>query len=157
MADTQATKPKRRRWLSYSLRTLFIAMTVIGVGLGWKFERVRKQRRAVAAIKEVGGSVWYDYELDAAGNTIPNATPPGPASFRKLVGDDFFANVVRVHLYGTPVSDLSPLERLANLKELYLEGTQVTDLSLLEGLGAEACAFWLVILKLSSMANRSSE
>ena len=56
---TTTTKPKRR-WLRFSLRTLLIFMLVVCVAVGWKFERVRKQRVAVAWVQEMGGTVYYE-------------------------------------------------------------------------------------------------
>ena len=54
------SKP-RRRWFQFSLRTLFVLLTVLCVWLAVTVERVRKQREAVAAIEAVGGSVFYEY------------------------------------------------------------------------------------------------
>ena len=56
--------PKTRpRWLRFSLRTLLVVVTVLGVWLGVQVNPVRKQRNAVAWIQEVGGTVTYDYEI----------------------------------------------------------------------------------------------
>ena len=50
------SKP-RRRWFQYSLRTLLVLVTVLCVWLGVTVNRARKQREAVAAIQELGGTV----------------------------------------------------------------------------------------------------
>ena len=44
MIDTP--RPKRR-WYQYTLRTLFVLMTVLAVALGWYVHRVRQQKRAM--------------------------------------------------------------------------------------------------------------
>ena len=49
-----ARKP-RRRWLQISLRTLLILVTLLSIGLGWVVNRGERQRRAVAALEEMGG------------------------------------------------------------------------------------------------------
>lgn len=97
-----------RRYLRYSLRTAFIVLTVGCVWLGAQVERVRKQREAVAKIRACGGGVQYDWELPWLDSHPLTATfwesedwhPPGPAWLRRLIGDDFFQRVDRVHFLG---------------------------------------------------------
>src|SRR2546430_2697661 len=68
--DTTAvvtTTRSKCRWLPrFSLRALFIAMTVLGAGLGvfgnfWL--RLRQQRMIVGKIREAGYIVHYTYEF----------------------------------------------------------------------------------------------
>jgi len=47
LAMSGPTKP-RRRWLSYSLRTLFVLVTLLCVWLGLYANRAERQKRAVA-------------------------------------------------------------------------------------------------------------
>ena len=54
------------------------------VWLGWKIERARKQREAVAWVQELGGELSCDSES------------PGPQWLRKRLGRHFFDDVVRV-------------------------------------------------------------
>ena len=54
------SKP-RRRWFQFSLRTLFVLLTVLCVLLAVTVERARKQWEAVAAIRELRGEVRYEY------------------------------------------------------------------------------------------------
>ena len=108
-----ATHTKRkRRILRFSIRTLLIVLTIFCVALGWKVERARKQREAVAWVHEMGGSVNYDYELDDDGSSAPDAKPPGSEWLRKQLGRDFFDDVVRVSLTEVGVSDVTPLSGL---------------------------------------------
>jgi hypothetical protein len=48
-----------RRWAQLSLRTLLVIVTVLCVVLGMWIVPAERQRRAVAAIEAVGGSVEY--------------------------------------------------------------------------------------------------
>ena len=48
-----------RRWLQFSLRTAFVALTVGCVWLGWATERAKKRGKAIDAILSAGGSVGY--------------------------------------------------------------------------------------------------
>jgi hypothetical protein len=143
-ATPHAAKPKaRRRWLSFSLRTLLIFVTLAGCGFGWlglKFQEARRQQAIVAAIEKLDGWVQYDYQLDSQGDYKPNATPPGPAWLHSLLGDDFFRTVYSVGAWGFLVSgrqdrpfrdtDLEFVEGLTTLKVLVLFGTQVSDAGL---------------------------
>ena len=83
-------------------------------------QRARQQKAAVEAIVKLGGTVEYDYEVDGSGNVIRGAEPPGPARLRRLLGDDFFTNVVGVGFMGTRITDaaLQHLKRLTQLKGL---------------------------------------
>src|SRR6185312_3759623 len=80
---------RSRRYLTFSLRSLFVVTTALAVWLGIVVNRAREQREAVKAIEAVGGYVVYDWEW----NTPVPEEPPGPAWLRRLTGDDFFQNV----------------------------------------------------------------
>ena len=153
---TEPTKPKpKRRWWQYSLRTFFVLLTVLCVWLGWMAHRANEQRKAVAAIIELGGTVYYDYQLDHSRNPINDAEPPGWKWMVQLVGVDYLHNAVAVEisvlspleaplrqlpalkkleLFSTQVSDVTPLVGLKNLEGLLLHDTRVSDLTPLAGL-----------------------
>lgn len=63
-----------RRFLRFRLRAFLIAITslslLFGV-LGWKVEKVRRQREAVQWIMSVGGSVNYSFEMEESKNDVP--------------------------------------------------------------------------------------
>jgi internalin A len=128
----------RRRWLQFSLRTLFIATALFALWLGFKVHRVRQQKAAVAALEasDSGNSVCYDYQFDRSGKMIPNASPPGPAWFRRLVGEDYFRSVRWVRLGQPTDEDLAQLGHFPRLQELIFRGPFVTEegLSHLQGL-----------------------
>lgn len=95
----------------------------------------------------------YDYAIDQAYGHPVNAQAPGPGWLRRVLGADLFADVVRVNLDSTDVTDaqleclenlpqlrwvnlfntritnagLKHLQRLRHLERLELGGTQVTD------------------------------
>jgi len=138
--DPHPPKPKRR-WYQFSLRTLLVFVLLASVGLSWfamKLHQARKQREAVEAILKAGGWVTYDFELADTGTLTPGAEPPAPPWLRKVLGDDFFRDVVRLHVSGPGCGDaeLEHLEGLTKLEEVSLSFAQVTDAGLahLEGL-----------------------
>lgn len=146
-----ASTPRRFRWqrlVQYRLRTLVILTTVIAVWLGWWSHTARRQRAAVAAIKEAKGRVWYDFQVRQL-----KQPPNCPFWLVHALGVDYFASVEHLCiditddrlgdikclttvkwlvLTNTPVTD-TILERLKGftvLQGLCLDGTQVTDVGL---------------------------
>ncbi|MCH7727821.1 MAG: leucine-rich repeat domain-containing protein [Planctomycetes bacterium] len=132
---TEPAKPKpRRRWLQYSLRTFFVLLTVFGVWLGVVVHRANAQRKVVEWVREMGGSVHYDYEYHADGQLIGDAKPPSPTWLVQLLGVDYFQGVSLVDFENQPVSDLTPLAGLTSLRWLEGDGTSVIDLTPLAGM-----------------------
>jgi hypothetical protein len=144
----------------FSLRTLLILVTLGAAAFGWfgiKMRQAQRQKESVAAVRNLGGIVGYDYEFDSVGNQKANASPPTPAWLRKTLGDDFFAEVKYVFLcgcgaddetlvlirgmprleslnisYTTKITDdgLANLASLTELRELRMSNTGVTDAGL---------------------------
>ena len=102
-------------------------MLIVGVALGWKVEKARRQRDVVAWILQSGGRVAYDYEWD--NGPLRNSTLPGPKWLRELLGIDFFDKVVLVDFTFIQVVDITPLAGLQRLECLDLDNTQVTDVT----------------------------
>ena len=124
-------KPRRRFW-QYSLRTLFVLVTVFCVWFGWLTYKANEQRKAVAWVREMGGRAYYDYEsFDELGMNIGEFEPPGPAWLDRLLGVDYRQEVEGVDLVDTQANDLTPLAGLKNLRWLAIRGTPVSDLTLL--------------------------
>lgn len=130
----KAEQPHKRRWFQYSIRSLMLVTLVIACVLGYISNEARKQRNAVAWVKEMGGDVEYDYLFEANGDAIPNAEPPGPDWLREWIGIDYFSDVAVVYIYENQVDDLSPLKDLTNLERLLLKNSPVSDISPLAGL-----------------------
>src|SRR4051794_14492552 len=86
----------RRRWLQFSLRTLLIVISLFAGWLAVQVNRAHRSQAAIAAIRQFGGQVQYDYETGADGLPVKNALPPGPAWLRNLIGVEYFANVKAV-------------------------------------------------------------
>lgn len=135
MADNPAnlaqTKIKVRHWFQFSVRTLVVAMIVVGIWLGIVTNRARRQREAVSAISQVGGTVCYDYQKAGKRPNAfdPRKLPPGPEWLRRLIGPEIFQDVVMVDLKGKPINDqlFNELRKLPKLENLNLNDTTITD------------------------------
>jgi hypothetical protein len=131
----------RLRWFQFRLQTALLLLTLICLLSGWLAVKARqavRQRQMVEEIKKLGGSVVYDWQLDAQGLWLPGAHVPGPKWLRSLLGDDFFQSVSNVGLDRAADSDsgLKYVEGLSQLQRLSVD-TRVTDAGLehLKGLG----------------------
>ena len=119
-----------RSLFRFSLASFFIALTVVGILLGLKVNRVAKQKAAVDLILRSGGRVAYHYEFDATGARLPEAEIPGPEWIRHLIGDDYFTTPAKVVIHRTKDltdQDLETLKPLRELVLLQLTGGQITD------------------------------
>lgn len=115
----------RRRFRTFSLRTLFVLLTVFGISLGWKVERAREQRRLAQAVRECGGGIWYDWQLDFSGfpdrigPLIRSSPEPAePAWLHRLVGVDMFHHVEMVIFAFSETPESSIIESVPHLKRL---------------------------------------
>jgi len=113
----------KRRWYQFGLRRFFVGILVIAIGCGWfaaKLQSARKQRRAVATIREWGGDI--DYSTSAA-----------PDWLMQLLGEDFFCSVTKVHVdkavYASD-AELAVLEPLTDVDCLYANRMSINDASL---------------------------
>jgi hypothetical protein len=118
----------------FSLRSLFVLVLGVAVPLNWLATEMRwatERRKLLEELVNSQGSVWYDYQVDASGD-LADDQPSEPAWLRQLLGEDFFASVVLLDLYGPNGTD-AWLERLcgvAELRDLILADTKVTDAGL---------------------------
>ena len=127
--------PHKRRWYQFSLRMLFVLVTLLSVGFGYlgiKIEQGRRQHWAVAAIANAGARVRYDYEYDVYDMWNLGAEPTSPVWMRKVLGDDFFASVRSVDLVGSRVDDaiLEHLRAIQQIRLMYLDSALITDAGL---------------------------
>jgi len=138
------------RWLQFSLRGFFVALTALGVWLGVAVQQAREQRKAVNAIEALGGAVVYDWEFHSSGrngnrmwcSVCSGAGPNGPAWLRRIIGDEFFQEVEAVQFlnhYDLATNSLNypgdsdlqkaipHLTRLRGLKAVVYESENASD------------------------------
>lgn len=120
MAPLTETKPKGR-WLQFSMRTMLVVVSMTCVALAVWVAPVERQRRAVAAIKALGGRVTY------VENKSASVSP-----FWRWLPQAYQDEVEEVSLTGTNVTDteLAHLGALTGLQKIYLYDTRLTDAGL---------------------------
>jgi hypothetical protein len=117
--------PIRRRWFQIRLRTLLIVTAVCAVGCAWLARRIdhkRNDREAVEAIVALRGHAIFDHQENLG------ESPSGPRWLRKLLGENFFREVVEVDIYDAQMDDATTkkLQGLTQLRMLRLRGTKFT-------------------------------
>ncbi len=108
MPHTEHKLKPKRRWLTYSLRSFFLIVTVGCVTFGFWAHWLAKQKAIVEWVKEQGGVCYYEFELNEKRNVITTPKRPGPHLAQTLLGDDYFANVVAVDIHFTNLKDIKP-------------------------------------------------
>jgi len=96
---------------------------------GMRMAHAAKQKALIEDIENMGGLVWYDFQFDADdSSTAGPPQPPGPLWLRRLLGNDFFINVVKLDLTQTEIPDagLEHFTDLTALQSLSL-GDRITD------------------------------
>lgn len=114
-------QPKRRRF-QLGLRTLLGLVALTAIWLGFVVNRAERQRRAVAAVRHLGGEVAYS-----------DGASWSPEWLRAWAHEDYFQSVTAVSLMDvTQVTDadLTHLEGLIALQLLWLHNTPVSDAGL---------------------------
>ncbi len=105
------------RYLRVSVRGLIVLVLVIGAGMGWLVRSARIQREAVAAIRNAGHHVVYNWEWsDEKG--VPPAGLWMPRWFVDHIGVDYFGHVASVWFNPTVAANdvaLAQAERFPGL------------------------------------------
>jgi hypothetical protein len=123
----EASPTKTRRWFSFSLRTLFVVMTVVCIWVGFKVNRARNVKNAIAEVERLGGKIVYLHCMDRP--TIPPPEPPGPKWLRNLIGDEFFVEVLQIELHTDQANDetIALIAKLPRMDSLVVTSNSITD------------------------------
>jgi hypothetical protein len=152
-SKTQRQRRSPRRFLRFSLRGLLVLVAICSVWFGIVFSRAREQARAVAAIKAVGGQVYYDYQFADWYNINYSAKSPTPTWFLDAVGIDFVHEVDGVRFEQRITDDdLAALESLPQIRILWIQAGKITN----RGLGRLGALTQLQSLLISSTSEDSS-
>lgn len=115
---------KRGRYLRFSLLSLLLLVTAVGVFLGPIVNRVRHQSRIIEAVEKIGGKVEYQWE--------PDATSKRFGWLRQWLDDDYFRTVNLIHLQSCPATDelVRDISRLEGVVQLNVCQSRITEESL---------------------------
>ena len=106
----------KRRWFAYSLRTLFVVVTVFGCWLGYQLNWIR-QRRAVRMREDV---VFYEH---AVAPNLPRFGQTAPPWQLRIFGEQAFTN-----LAVSPSVPPAEFKRIASLfPESTVEQSELAD------------------------------
>lgn len=138
-AEPRTNRRNPRRWFRFSLRTLFVALTIACLWLGFEVTQARRQRAAVQELEKLGAYITYDVAdptMQYEGGVSPfPALSPVKQWIADWLGKDYVATVVGVHVSSPTVrdSDLTVLADLPKLQILQLNACrQITDAALVE-------------------------
>ena len=139
MSTARDTPPRRakRRWLTFSLRTLLIGATLLSVVLAYLANILVHVRQQQAIRREIelatGAEVYFDHECVSGDEA--DQTPPGPALVRWLCGNYAYDHIDVVNFdflknIKARDSDLPVLLKAPQLQDVSLNGPEVTDQSM---------------------------
>jgi len=118
-----------RHWLRFSLRTLFLFVTVIGLWLGYEVNNAQKRREAISTILELQGRFSLANLVDFSA-AAPVVQPPKPHFLQRAIGDEYFDVVKTVELSHATDSDLEKVANLSSIQSLILLRGQFSDVGL---------------------------
>ncbi|MGO9111573.1 MAG: leucine-rich repeat domain-containing protein [Thermoguttaceae bacterium] len=127
-----------RRRFQFSVRSLLVLVVVVAMPCSWiavEIRATKKEREAIEAVRKAENWVFYDFEMDASEKKMANPEPPQPAWLRRLLGDEFFCDVVEVH--ATTNAAIKNVESFPELRTLFTYSpasgdnpAEVTDVAL---------------------------
>ena len=114
------------RWFQPSLRLAMGFVSLMALALGWVVHLARVQQDIVAAIRQAGGSVFYDHQYQ--NGTVVSRSLTSNSWLDRHLGPDFFGRVVYVELAGRATDAmLAEVGKLTALEELVLVSAPVTN------------------------------
>jgi hypothetical protein len=119
--EPAATPKLKRRWLQFTTRALLVVVTVSGVTLG-VVGKGERQRRAVAAVEALGGTVKYPSDWDERERSWLHGWLPR----------DWIENAVYVELANRSLhdDDLVHFRNLPTVEEAWIGSGRITDAGL---------------------------
>jgi hypothetical protein len=108
-----------KRFLRFSLATVLLAITVIGIWLGSVVRDVHRKERVAAEITRLDGQI----------TTEPVARFPNFRWLREFLGDAYYNDIQRINLTGSKATDATVelLSQLRSVDQLDLAQTKITD------------------------------
>ncbi len=149
--DEEVRTRKRRRWKQFGLRSLLILLLVSGLVANW-INLGYRQHLAVKSIRDLGGEVWYEGQVDSRGQVPQDSRLGSNSKASNAAKSDYFHSVVKVSLngrfhtpWGSPKTTVNKVEMIetdawraiqsmSKLKFLELAATDIDDARRLWGM-----------------------
>jgi hypothetical protein len=125
-----------RRLSQFSIRTFLALIAIVALWLALWTIHAQHQRRVVESVVRSGGEVFYDYQWASADPA--SERPPRSVWLRKLMGNDYFDDVVSISIPGERVTGndrQSLIEDAGKLKQLRVFTFRDADNRVLEAVG----------------------
>lgn len=118
-----------RRLLRFSLRGLLLFTAICCILLGVFANHIARQKRAIAAIREVHGNVYYDFHESHPYALDPSRKSGVPIWLLNRLGEDAFHNVIALDLDSPSVTNaiLAEVRHLPAVRRLFISGTTITS------------------------------
>ena len=120
------------RLSTFSLRTLFLAVSVVCVALAWGVNEGRKRNATVLALQEAGMIVEFRHRFDERG-FHPNGKPPGSPLLKQILGEYYASSVYLVEGWEPELFTDREAAQVAMFDEmdwLAIQGSRITDAGL---------------------------
>jgi hypothetical protein len=126
-------KPKRH-WYQFSLWSVFVLMTTLGIFMAWGVHEGGRRHRAIVRLQKVGASMAFRHSFNE-GAYDDNGQPPGSQCLKQLFGEFYATRVDRIELASPErFTDVEAREVtvLAELDWLAISGSRITDRGLMD-------------------------
>ena len=132
------------RWrFQFSIRSLLVLVVAVALPCSWLAVEMKKAEKQRSAAEEIArfkgddrwpvlGKIEYRWQVDEEGAFSPEQPPPEPEWLLKLLGTDFFEEIVAVNVSTFAVTNdgMEHFTGLHQLRELHLQETKITDAGL---------------------------
>jgi hypothetical protein len=117
------TETPKLRWYQYSLRSLFVLMTLVACACSWyayEMNEAAKRRVAIDKLIKLGADFSY---YDARNPNTLGDPPEWYSVLRRIHGDEHLGNPAQVYYYKDRFTDaeMVPLEALTKLEALSMQ------------------------------------
>src|SRR5262245_16550535 len=107
--------------LRFSLRTFFIAITILAIVMAFIIS-ARERERRIESLNRLGVSITYAYQIERTGQLASD--PPGPKWLRWILGEHFFTEPWTVGISGN-CTDTSTafnlLGKMTSMRSVFLK------------------------------------
>jgi hypothetical protein len=90
--------PTKRRWFRFSLRTMFVLVTVFCVWLGYELNQIHSRKSLIAKIRAAGGKVSY-YDRQSWRSRYLGDGEPVAIYFQEGFGESHYELLVQARQY----------------------------------------------------------